>query len=627
MRTPGASRTRDALEAVRHAPSVLVGLDRLDALVASVREDGDAALPVLRAAVDGDDHLVAIAAVHGAAGSTATARALVAPLLTSPVPFLREHAAWVLGRCDALADAVQPLRAVRGQGGLPGALAEATLEAWGVIEVADGDPVTVPPAPRPSTGGLTVAQLFLHADIDGSLRYAGKGDTGGIATLLVQLGDALVADPRVARVLTLSRSHHDLDRRPDDPLAPGHHYLGVPLPGPVRHAADTWSLRSEVRRGIRRALRSAGPVDVLHLRMADVGSWAAAQVARELAIPTVLTLAPDPHALIAAREATGELTRATFGAVDHAEHLVFRVRLLRALAAEAAHLVVLPRPELGRDLRQLLHVDPTQETQRLSVVPEGIDVRPLDRAATQVRRSVRGRAVAPATSEALSSLDTLLRRLPPARRGLPLAITVGRLHPVKGIATLVAAWADDGVLHARCNLLVVGGDLDRPTDDEAAQLALVDAVLPLTDAARHGLLLAGHRPNGTVATWLAAVAQGRPGLSAPDGVYVSASLKEEFGIAILEAMASGLVVVAPGAGGPATYVDHGVSGLLVDTTCPTSLAGGVRAALLLAAAPGAAARAERARALVAERFGITTMASSLAAVYSKVHHDAARHQS
>ena len=130
-----------------------------------------------------------------------------------------------------------------------------------------------------------------------------------------------------------------------------------------------------------------------------------------------------------------------------------------------------------------------------------------------------------------------------------------------------------------------------------------------------------------VATWLAAVRLGRTGLSAPGGVYVSASLKEEFGIAILEAMASGLVVVAPGGGGPATYVEHGVTGLLVDTTSADVLADAVVAALGLAAAPDAAARAHHARAVVTDQFSIAKMASSLATVYSEVTRDAAPHQS
>ncbi|KGN42623.1 glycosyltransferase [Knoellia aerolata] len=625
-----ATPTMGMLDAVRTAPSLLAAIDFIDPLVASVRDDGDAATATLRDAIDDDtDQLTAIAAVHAAAaGGVDLAGALVVPLLTSRMPFLREHAAWALRLSTPMAAAVAPLRAAMEDGGFVGMLAEATLETWGLPEPEADDVVSPPRARRTDSGrdGLTVAQLFLHADIDGSLRNAGKGDTGGIATLLVHLGDALVAEPGVSRVLTLSRSHHQGERSPDDAGAPGHHYLGVPLPGPALPSADTWPLRLGIRRGLRRALVAAAPVDVLHLRMADVGSWAASEVAHELGIPTVLTLAPDPHALIAAREASGALTRATFGAADQTEHLVFRVRLLRDLADQAAHLVAFPRPRLDRDLRELLHLDPDAGDRSLTVVPEGIDLAPLDRAVREVADAARGDAVPVATGRALAELDALLATLPPERRHLPLAITVGRLHRVKGMATLVEAWASDPASVEGCNLLVVGGDLDDPTTDEAEELARICASVARVDAADRGLLLAGHRPNGVVATWLAAVRLGRPGLSAPGGVYVSASLKEEFGIAILEAMASGLVVVTPREGGPATYVEQGVTGLLVDTTSPTALAGAVVSALELAAAPDAAARADHVRNRVAEEFGVATMASSLAAIYSEVSRDAARHQ-
>ncbi len=360
------------------------------------------------------------------------------------------------------------------------------------------------------------------------------------------------------------------------------------------------------RRGIAHILRAAHPIDVVHLRMADVGSWVAAEVAESLGIPTVLTMAPDPHALIASRSAAHTLTRANFGDADAAEHLVFRVRLLRQLADQSAHVVVFPRQNLERDLRELLHLDPTSA--RVTVVPEGIDLAPLARAVADVSAGT--------ASPELTELDRLLATLPEERRDLPLAITVGRLHPVKGMAALVEAW--DASLRDRCNLLVVGGDLEDPNDDEAEQLARIDAVVDRGNGPGHGLLLAGHRPNGTVVTWLAATLLGRPGLAAPHGVYVSASLKEEFGIAILEAMAVGLVVVAPRAGGPATYVDDGVTGVLAETRVPAELAAAVGRALDLAAAPGAPERAEEARRLVAERFSIDTMAAALAGVYREV---------
>jgi glycosyltransferase involved in cell wall biosynthesis len=195
------------------------------------------------------------------------------------------------------------------------------------------------------------------------------------------------------------------------------------------------------------------------------------------------------------------------------------------------------------------------------------------------------------------------------------------------MASLVGAWQSDPKTAGGCNLLIVGGDLDHPTRDEDAQLELIDALIPRDQGPARGLLLAGHRPNPAVAIWLAAVRRGRPGRCAPNGVYVCASHKEEFGIAILEAMASGLVVVAPCEGGPATYVEPGVTGLLVDTHDPDALGAGLASALALAKRPDASERAERAEALIAERYSIETMAAALATVYSEVSRDAARHQS
>ncbi len=492
-----------------------------------------------------------------------------------------------------------------------------------------------PPAPaqrRPHStrrsDGLTVVQLFLHGDVDGTLQHAGRGDTGGIATLLVHLGDALLRQgSRVARVITVSGRWGDLstvaaattttreDARPDDLAAPGHHYVRVPLRQASTGMSTSWTRRVEARRGIRRVLRAAGTVDVVHLRMADVGSMVAAEVAAELGIPVVLTMAPDPQALIAAREAAGTLTRAGFGAADAVEHLWFRDRLVRRLAEQAEHLVLFPRPDIERSIARLVGIDLSAHPERVRVVGEGIDVAALGLVAREVWGDVpRG----PATTAALDDLATLLSRLSPERRTLPLAVSVGRLAPVKGMATLVDSWLSDEELRRRCNLLVIGGELDDPSPEEAAELSRIRDLLAADASGGAGVLLAGHRPNATASAWLAAAQQGTPGTSAPGGVYVCASLKEEFGIAILEAMTVGLVVVAPDGGGPATYVDEGVTGILTDTARRQELAAALGRALDLAASPGAALRRRRSRAVVRERFGIDTMAGAVSEVYVEV---------
>ncbi|MGA8047983.1 MAG: glycosyltransferase [Dermatophilaceae bacterium] len=621
------SATRAALGRVRDAPTILDAVDAFDAVGEAASHDGCRASEDLVAAIDDRDPLVSIAAVHAAAvAHPHVAESLLVPLLGDERRHLREHAAWALATSRPIRAAEGPLREMVEEGGFAGTLAGVTLERW-VDEPAHAGLIPAAEEPLRSGGrgrGLTVAQLYLHGEIDGSLSNAGRGDTGGIATLLVRLGDALLKEPGIERVLTLSREAQADDSPQtgsDDAVpgetatGPGHHYLGIPVPRPAPPASRSWTLRTPALEGLRRQLRAAGRVDVLHLRMADVGSWAGAQVARELGIPVVLTLAPDPHALLAAREAAGTLTRETFAEADLAEHLVFRIRLLRDLRDQAAALVTFPRPQLERDLRRLLHLDPGHD---VHVVPEGIDVEALDEADRHVAAALEGGRPSHTVEQALDDLDALLQTLPPHRRGLPLVLSVGRLHPVKGMATLARAWAENPALSSRCNLVIVGGDLRRPTSDEAGQLDLLDEVVPCDTGPDCGLLLAGHRTNPTVAAWLSAVRRGRPGLSAPNGVYACASLKEEFGIALCEALGSGLVVVAPNDGGPPTYIEDGVTGLLVDTADPVALGGAVAAALDLASEPDTDARAAHARRVVLDRFSITTMAQALAPVYADV---------
>ncbi len=187
------------------------------------------------------------------------------------------------------------------------------------------------------------------------------------------------------------------------------------------------------------------------------------------------------------------------------------------------------------------------------------------------------------------------------------------------MATLVEAWAA-GELRERANLLIIGGDLDHPSLDEREQLERIDAAVPADDRDAAGLILAGHRPNDVAALWLAAARFGLPGLASAGGVYVCASVKEEFGIALLEAMATGLMVVAPDGGGPATYVQDGVTGVLTQTWDAARLEAGVATALDVARGPDAE-RAAAAHDMVRTSFTIQSMATALGPVYRGVAAD------
>jgi glycosyltransferase involved in cell wall biosynthesis len=242
------------------------------------------------------------------------------------------------------------------------------------------------------------------------------------------------------------------------------------------------------------------------------------------------------------------------------------------------------------------------------VIPEGIDLEPVRAARAAVTGAGPG-AVPPVVAD----LRDAIAALGPERQALPLVVSVGRVVEVKGMARIVEAFAADPDLLRRANLVIVGGDLDDPSPAERAEIDRIEAVFVDHPELASALVLLGHRPHDDVHRVLAVARAGLAPWIAPGGAYACGSRKEEFGLAIVEALAAGLPVVAPRGGGPASYVEHGTTGLLVDTLDRAALGAAMRGALDLAGVAGRARRAER---LVEERFTIEAMAGALVPIYA-----------
>jgi glycosyltransferase involved in cell wall biosynthesis len=449
--------------------------------------------------------------------------------------------------------------------------------------------------------GLRLGQVTLTGELDGRLSQAGAGDTGGIANLLVSVSHVLAGRSEVQSVLSVGRSS------PDGELASllvpdfGNEGFSSVSFGPLGRPpalASEWDFRLMAERGIRRALIRRPQLDVLHLRMADVGTLAAASVARRLGIRVVFTCAPDPHSPIAQRQATGSITRDNFGAVDVVEHLWFRARMVERLVGQADHLVLFPRRDVNDVIERVMGVDSEVLNRRSTIAAEGIDLASIDAAAAE--------PIPAPIVEAVRS------RLPADRLGRAMVVSVGRLHPAKGMTRVVRDWLSNQELTAATNLLIVGGDLDRPNPVEAQVLAEI-ATLVDGHPDAPGVVLLGAREPALIAHLLTAAVRGDEHRIAPGGLYVSGATKEEFGLAVLEALASGLPVVAPEEGGPSTYVEDGVTGVLVGAEEDLG-----PAMLRAMALHDVAGRAAEARTMVQRRYTVDAYGDALLAAYEAV---------
>ena len=195
----------------------------------------------------------------------------------------------------------------------------------------------------------------------------------------------------------------------------------------------------------------------------------------------------------------------------------------------------------------------------------------------------------------------------PARAAVPecpfepgrhwLVGTVGRMQAVKDQTTLarafVQALATEPALRDRLRLVLVG---DGPLLAEAGRI--------LTEAGVRDL------------AWLPGERSDVPAVMRLLDVFVLPSLAEGISNTILEAMASGLPVLATRVGGNAELVEEGATGLLVPPADPAAMAAALRQ---LAGDPARAAAMGRAgRARVDRQFSMQVMVDSYRGLYDRL---------
>ncbi|MFL5859966.1 MAG: glycosyltransferase family 4 protein [Solirubrobacteraceae bacterium] len=176
--------------------------------------------------------------------------------------------------------------------------------------------------------------------------------------------------------------------------------------------------------------------------------------------------------------------------------------------------------------------------------------------------------------------------------GTPVLVQTATLRPQKAVEVMIAATAIIRRAHPDVRLLIAG-------DGDAARLRAVAAAEGVADA----VSLLG--PRGDVADLLAAASVG-----------VLSSDFEGMPLAVLEYMAAGLPVVAPGVGGLPEIVRDGETGFLVGPRDPAALA--ERVGRLLADPALAREMGERGRRRQRELFSQEAMTGAVSGLYERL---------
>jgi glycosyltransferase involved in cell wall biosynthesis len=191
---------------------------------------------------------------------------------------------------------------------------------------------------------------------------------------------------------------------------------------------------------------------------------------------------------------------------------------------------------------------------RLPALAVGTSSKAAARAQQRLRPRRRTFTVEPGTAPPSAGDHELAAALElPA--GVPVVGIVGRLQEAKGQDRLLRAHRllrDRGL---RLHTLVVGGDAHGLATEYASSLPLLARELEIEDE----VTFTGHVPDAG------------PYISRMD-LLVNACELEGFGLVLLEAMSRGVAVVAVGAAGPTEIIEHGETGVLVDSSEPEQLA-------------------------------------------------------
>ena len=395
--------------------------------------------------------------------------------------------------------------------------------------------------------GIVVVQTMFYGDPEDS----GKGKSGGLGTLLKTLGNQLTKHQQISQVITLTINNDWHEQKPFMSQFDNGHWL-IRLPVYLNVEDPHAFVRKElsIKRAVARFLSQwQVKPDIFHVRYLDNASKAMALLSKEIHAKLVFTLTPDPH-----RNMADENGNIVCFKVEETLEKLNKISIGDELLAMTDGIVGIGGEEVRRELElffpQLNH---KKGQFGFRMIGEGIDT-DIDTYNFDVWQFLENHALG-------FSID-------PLNKAKPIILNVGRLNWQKGQHHLIKAWGESQ-LWRDFNLVIIGGSRENEDDEELEINAYFEAYMSSKSDLKGRFAHVEALSNEFIRQVERKIMEG--GAQAYPNIYVCSSVKEEFGISILEALSEGFLGFAPIKGGVKTYIVNGVNGFLVDTSNESTL--------------------------------------------------------
>jgi sucrose-phosphate synthase len=443
----------------------------------------------------------------------------------------------------------------------------------------------------------------------GDILLPGQAGGGGLTTFLNTLGNNLAGLENWDSIYTLVLLHPDQQRHHGTlyrKAGEAHYVVAAPVAFPSTDFPQHFAAHEyEIMRSVRRTLeRHSIHPHLFHLRYSDNASSSVIALAQNLGKRTVFTLTPDPHRNFTEKD--GSLCTLPEHAAMRDMNKVF---VADCIVENVDGIVLIGHRNKNNQILPYfpqLWLDSAIRNKPLKILAEGV------RSSFSYLHGTRPHTY----------MDLLLHhggrhRLTEESLGSPLMLNVGRLDPMKGQRHLFDAWAS-GSINSRYCLVLIGGNFSTPDPVESELIEHIDRRMDNNSHLGGRFCHIPALPNPEVRLLEQSIIDTmQPALP---HMYVCSSYKEEFGISILEAMASGYLVVAPQNGGVSSYLTHGKTGFLINTESSESIMAGLQHVIDPAFHSADELReiAGRGREMVKKTFNIDVIAGDYSAYYQSL---------